>query len=73
MAIARAILAKPRFAFIAELESALNDADRRRVLDLMAASGITCVLFGGSPPGPDDQGARLELHGDASWSWRDGR
>lgn len=73
MAIARAIFAKPRFAFIDELESALNDADRRRVLDLMAASGITCVLFGGSPPGPDDQGARLELHGDASWSWRDGR
>lgn len=71
MAIARAILAKPRFAFIDELESALNDADRRRVLDLMAANGTTCVLFGGSPPGAGDQGACLELHDDGSWTWRE--
>ncbi len=70
LAIARTLLAKPRFAFIDELESALNDADRRRVLDLLDASGITCVLFG-SPTDGTCSGACLELHGDGSWVWRE--
>jgi putative ATP-binding cassette transporter len=70
LAIARTLLAKPGFAFIEELESALNDADRRRVLDLLAASGITCVLFGGPAEGTC-RATCLELHGDGSWTLRE--
>jgi putative ATP-binding cassette transporter len=70
LAIARTLLAKPGFAFIDELESALNDADRRRLLDLLAASGITCVLFGGPAEGTC-RATCLELHGDGSWTLRE--
>lgn len=69
MAIARAVLAKPRFAFIDELESALDEAGCQRVLDLMTANGITCVLFGSQPPAPSYRGASLELHADGSWTF----
>jgi putative ATP-binding cassette transporter len=71
MAVARAVLAKPRFAFVDELESALDAAGRQRVLDLLAANGITCVTFGGLPPDAAYHGASLELRDDGSWSWRE--
>lgn len=70
LAIAQTLLTKPRFAFIDELESALNDADSRKVLDLLDASGITCILFGGSTPDGTSGAACLELHDDASWTRR---
>jgi vitamin B12/bleomycin/antimicrobial peptide transport system ATP-binding/permease protein len=71
MDVARAILAKPRFAFIDELGSALDEAGKQRVLDLMADNGITCVLFGGQCPSPSSRWSFLELHDDGSWTWQD--
>lgn len=71
MAVARALLATPRFVFIDALESALDESECQRVLELLTANGATCVLFGDSCADSRVRGACLELHEDGSWSWRD--
>ena len=71
IAVAQAVLAKPRYAFIVGLASALEATVRQQVLDLMTASGITCVTFGSQRPDPTYQDACLELHDDGSWTWQD--
>lgn len=67
LATAQAVLAKPRYAFLMGL-SALDETGRKRIVDLMAANGITCVTFGSQRPEPGYQGACLELRDDGSWS-----
>jgi putative ATP-binding cassette transporter len=41
------------------------------VLELAAASGITCIVFGGRQPNSSHQGASLEFHDVGSWTWQD--
>jgi putative ATP-binding cassette transporter len=68
LAIAQAILARPRYAFLVEIESAMSEIGRPKVLDLLEAAGTTCVTFGSKRPGPAYRGASLELREDGSWS-----
>ncbi len=69
MAVARAVLARPDYAFFDHLDSALSDTQQRRILQLMASRGITCVSFGDSQPDLSCHDASLELHKDGSWTW----
>jgi putative ATP-binding cassette transporter len=71
LASAQAILARPRYAFLVEIESDMTG--RPKVLDLLEAGGITCVTFGSKRPGPAYRGASLELHEDGSWTARSNR
>ncbi|MES2470233.1 MAG: SbmA/BacA-like family transporter [Verrucomicrobiota bacterium] len=71
MGVAQAILARPQFAFIDELDSSLDEAGRQMVLDLLSRHHITCISFGSGGPPPSYQGASLELHDDGSWTWRE--
>lgn len=67
--IARAILTKPEFAFLDQLDAAFNDTEHERVLKLLASHGITCVTFGEHTPDPSRHDASLELEDDGSWKW----
>jgi putative ATP-binding cassette transporter len=67
--IARAILAKPEFALLDQLDAAFNDTEHERVLKLLASHGITCVTFGEHTPDPARHDACLELNDDGSWKW----
>ena len=69
LSIARAILAKPEFVFLEQLDSALSEAEEERVLKLLAGHGITCVSFGELAPDPARHDACLELKEDGSWTW----
>jgi putative ATP-binding cassette transporter len=71
LSIARAILAKPDFALLDQLDLALGDAEHERVLKLFAGHGITCVSFGDRPPEASQYDARLDLNDDGSWKWMD--
>jgi vitamin B12/bleomycin/antimicrobial peptide transport system ATP-binding/permease protein len=69
LSIARAVLAKPDFAFMVQLDSAFSDAEHARVLALLAARGITCISFGDYPPDPVRYDDSLCLNEDGSWTW----
>jgi putative ATP-binding cassette transporter len=69
VSIARALLARPDFVFLAQLDSALSDAEHARVLKLLAERGITCVSFGEYAPEASRYDASLELNDDGSWKW----
>jgi putative ATP-binding cassette transporter len=71
MAVARALLAHPTFAFLDHLESALSDEARIHVLNLMAKHDITCVSISDGKPDPAVHDACLELREDGSWKWTD--
>lgn len=69
MAVARAVLARPDYAFFDHLDSALNDTQQKHILQLMAGRGITCVSFGDGWPDPSIHDAALVLHEDGTWTW----
>jgi putative ATP-binding cassette transporter len=69
LSVARAVLAKPDFAFLAHLDSALGDEEQERFLKLFAKQGITYVSFGDRAPDTSLYDARLELNDDGSWKW----
>lgn len=69
VALGQVLLAKPRYAFLMGL-SALDVTVRQRILDQMAASGITCVTFGTQLPDSTYQGGCLEIRDDGSWDFR---
>jgi putative ATP-binding cassette transporter len=71
MSVARAILARPDFALLDQLNSALGEAEFHRILELMAKHGITCISFGDDAPDPSRHDACLELNADGSWKWTD--
>jgi putative ATP-binding cassette transporter len=69
LALARAILARPRFVFLAQLDSALGDAEQERCLKLLTDYGITYVSFGDRKPDPSLYDAALELNDHGAWKW----
>jgi vitamin B12/bleomycin/antimicrobial peptide transport system ATP-binding/permease protein len=71
LSIARAVLAKPDFAFLAQLDSAFSDAEHARILTLLAARGVTCISFGAYAPDPVRYDDSLCLNEDGSWTWTD--
>jgi vitamin B12/bleomycin/antimicrobial peptide transport system ATP-binding/permease protein len=73
LCVARAVLARPDFVFLAQLDSALGDLEQERVCRLLAEKGITYVSFGDRGPDPALYDAFLELNDDGSWEWTDMR
>lgn len=70
LAVARALLAKPRFAFLDHLDSSLNDDEFRNVRQVMTRHGIACIVLGnGKTSSPQGYDAVLELYADGSWKW----
>lgn len=67
--IARAILAKPEFALLDQLDAAFSDAEHERALKLLAKHNITCVSFGDYEPDCSRHDACLELNDDGTWNW----
>ena len=69
-AVARVILAKPDFAFLDHLDSALPEPLHHHILKLLASHQITCVSIGDGPADPDFHDYELKLNDDASWEWK---
>jgi putative ATP-binding cassette transporter len=69
--IARAMLVRPDFVFLLELDSAFGDEEHARILKLLAQRGITCVSFGNYPPDRARFDAVLDLHEHGMWEWRE--
>jgi putative ATP-binding cassette transporter len=69
VAVARVLLAKPSFAFLDRLDSALEETEHRRVLRLLADRGITCISINSCQPDPELHAACLSLADDGSWQW----
>lgn len=67
MAVARAILARPDFALIDNLDSSLDGATERRVLKLLKRRGITCVSFSDQLPTVEFHDRALELGDGGTW------
>lgn len=70
LVIARVLLARPQFAFFDRMSVTMHPAQAERVLRLVAAQGVTCIVLGkpGDHPGLFD--AALDIAGDGSWTWR---
>jgi vitamin B12/bleomycin/antimicrobial peptide transport system ATP-binding/permease protein len=69
IAFARLLLAEPEFAFLDGAASALNEARRTEVYQLLARTGISYISVGDRQPsflGSHD--TLLELRSDGSWS-----
>lgn len=71
LSVARAILARPDFVFLDHMESALNAHSLRRVLEVFANHGITCISFAEAPLDPDLYDATLMIRADGSWTWKE--
>ncbi len=69
LAAARAVLAKPDFAFLDHLDSALSTEEFRTVRQIMAHHDIACVVLGNGKTSPEGYDAVLELHANGSWKW----
>lgn len=70
MAVTRVLLARPAFVLADRLESSLSPEAHKRAMHLMAARGISCILFSRGKPDPSLHDACLELHDDGRWTWK---
>jgi len=73
VSIARAVLTKPAFVFLDQIDSALGDTEQEGALRILSDHGITYVSFGDRGPDPALYDAFLELNDDGSWAWTDTR
>ncbi len=69
LAVARALLAKPRFAFLDHLDSSLNDHEFRDIRRVMARHRVACIVLGNGKTAAEGYDAVLELFADGSWKW----
>jgi putative ATP-binding cassette transporter len=69
LAVARLLLAAPRFAFIDRPESTLDPADVERLLDLFVRHSISYVIFEETVGSLGRYDAVLELLADGRWRW----
>jgi putative ATP-binding cassette transporter len=69
LSLARAVLVRPDFVFLAQLDSALGDEEQERFLKLFTKHGISYVSFGDRAPDASLYDASLELNEDGSWKW----
>lgn len=68
VAVARVILAGPRYALLDRVSSSLDPEQRARALWLLAENGITALVF--EECAPDEKSdAVLELGDDGAWNW----
>jgi putative ATP-binding cassette transporter len=67
VALARLLLARPRFAFLDEATSALDEDVARRLYEVLAATPISYVSVAGDPALAEYHDAVLELGPGGSW------
>lgn len=70
LAVARLLLARPKFAFLDRVSTALETGELSKVLKLLAQNSITCIAVGGGDDEERWYDAILELRQDGSWEWR---
>jgi putative ATP-binding cassette transporter len=71
LAVARALLARPSFAFLDHLDSSLTDEDFHQVRQVMARHGVTCVAIGNGKTSTEGYDSILELYADGTWRWQE--
>ncbi|MCW1885956.1 ABC transporter transmembrane domain-containing protein [Luteolibacter flavescens] len=71
LAVARALLTKPDFILLDHLDAALDAEEFRRVRQVISRRGVAAVVFGNGKTSESDYDAVLEIHPDATWSWRE--
>ncbi len=71
VAVARVVMATPRYVLLDRLSSSLDSEQRARVLQVFAERGIAVLVFEASAP-DEASDAVLELADDGSWTWQAG-
>ncbi len=69
LAVAKVLLARPRYVFLDRLEATLGHETFRKVLNLLAESSITCINNGEEGDARDLYEAVLDCQEDGRWTW----
>ena len=70
LALARTILARPKFAFLDQISTVLTPEQIAMVLEMLTANSITYLALGKNGDDPRYYDAVLELAADGSWKWK---
>jgi putative ATP-binding cassette transporter len=70
LAIARLLLAAPRFAFLDRPGTALSLEQVPQILSILSANSISYLTIGNSDDPLEHYDAVLELAGDGGWQWK---
>nr|WP_234824404.1 SbmA/BacA-like family transporter [Ensifer adhaerens] len=73
LALAKVLLARPRYVFLDRIEATLGREALRNTLSLLRQSSITCINNGEEGDTRDLYGAFLDCRDDGSWTWKDDR
>ncbi|MFK3963990.1 ABC transporter ATP-binding protein/permease [Ensifer adhaerens] len=73
LALAKVLLARPRYVFLDRIEATLGREALRNTLSLLRQSSITCINNGEEGDTRDLYGAFLDCREDGSWTWKDDR
>ena len=73
LAVAKVLLAAPRFVFLDRVDTALGSEHLRKILRLLSGRSITCVNSGEAHDTRDLYHAVLEYSEDGRWTWTPNR
>lgn len=73
LAVAKALLARPRYVFLDRLEATLGHETFRKALSLLAENSITCINNGEEGDARDLYEAILDCQEDGRWTWTHGQ
>ena len=73
LAVAKVLLAAPRFVFLDRVDTALGSEQLRKILRLLSGRSITCVNSGEAHGTRDLYHAVLEYSEDGRWTWTPNR
>ncbi|MGE6785983.1 ABC transporter ATP-binding protein/permease [Ensifer adhaerens] len=73
LAVAKVLLARPRYVFLERIEATLGREAFRNALRLFCESSITCINNGEEGDSRDLYRALLDCREDGSWTWKDDR
>ncbi|MGO4621241.1 ABC transporter ATP-binding protein/permease [Ensifer sp. 2TAB8] len=69
LAVAKVLLARPRYVFVDRLEATLGHETFRKVLSLLSENAITCINNGEESDARDLYDAILDCQEDGRWTW----
>lgn len=69
LAVAKVLLARPRYVFLDRLEATLGHETFRKVLNLLSENAITCINNGEEGDARDLYEAVLDCQEDGRWTW----
>lgn len=70
LALAKTLLATPRFAFLDRVETVVGSRQFLRILQLLGENSITCIVNGEAGDADEIYDAVLEYDGSGGWIWR---